>query len=212
MKHFPLALFVLLLSAHFSHADHKRGLFVGGAGSYVTNKTLTDDNVYRNDVDIPTFEFNFGYKFNSLLSIDLRSGRGINTRRLSTVLDPEPTTGFNEYNIDGYTSYYWRPELINREAKIYALLGYTNLDFIIDKFQNTAGEPTRLEPRDKLSVKGKSYGLGVGWFVNEKLTFNIEYRILIEKDDAVGDGQNFEFTSFTAGFDYRFDIPKVPFI
>lgn len=210
MKHFPLALIFIVLGANISYADHKRGLFAGVAGSYISNDTLIAENAHRKDVDIPALEINLGYKYNSLLSMDVRSGKGLHTRSIPTSLEAS-ATGFNEYSIDSYRSYYWRPELINSEAKIYLLLGYTTLDFSIDEFQNIEdGDPSRL-PGSKLSEKGKSYGLGVGWFINDKLTFNVEYRVLIEKDDVGSQNQELEFTTFTAGFDYRFDVPGVSF-
>ena len=93
-----------------------------------------------------------------------------------------------------YFSLYYRAELVNEEARLYALLGYSSVDASRQSVNLAEG----VEDTQKLdfSEDGFSYGIGIGWFVDINVTMNVEYRILIDTDE-----QDFDVVTF--GFDYR---------
>lgn len=198
-----------------SWADNNRGFF---AGAGLTYTEAFDYPGVEDPVKVKSVELLAGYKYNNLLGVEVRYGGGYDSKDFDTAIPPandgdEAQIADTEYEIDDYYSIYYKPELINEEARLYGLIGYTSMDRSV-KFnngaQNTAlvasyiaNSPT-FEPEDEIdddgtlsnSTSGFSYGIGVGWFVNKHFNINVEYRILMRKSDE---------RISTAGiyFDYR---------
>ncbi|MFL0804121.1 MAG: porin family protein [Agarilytica sp.] len=181
-----LNLAALLFLCKVAVADQDKGFFVGGNAAYVSS----DANVANGDkVDIPAIELVAGYKYNPWVGIDLRFGQGINERQESGASAGETI----EYGVDSYQSIYYRPEITNKEAKLYFLIGYTTLDTTAETFDSDDVSTAETD----YSESGTSYGLGAGWFVGNELVINVEYRQLLDKDED-------EFSVITFGADYRF--------
>jgi len=188
---FVLALAALsCLPASYATADQQRGFFAGGAFSYTSSETFTQAPTSKDKIELPAFELVGGYKFNSLLGVDIRVGAGLNERDLSSSNDASDSI---EYKIDSYQSIYYRPEIINREARLYGLIGYSKLEATADFLDTDDNSLSEVE----ISESGLSYGLGVGWFVDRRVNVNLEYRMLLDEDED-------EFSALTVGLDYRF--------
>lgn len=95
-----------------------------------------------------------------------------------------------------YSSFYYRTESSNDTAKTYLLLGYTLGSVMFDA---DAGED------DTVSLNGFSYGAGVGFVINSRLNFNLEYRMIID-GDSKWDGytEGIELSGVSLNVDYRF--------
>jgi len=194
MKRLPAALTVLI-SCSPVLADHNRGFFLGGNASYISNEILVTDRVDEDEVKHPGIELVAGYKFNTWLGVDIRYGDASADRNFSTIQDTTtPNPGNIEYSLDAFQSFYYRPEFTNTEAKLYFLLGYTQIDARVE--ESALGNDTPVSVTD-YSESGLSYGLGVGWFVDTHWNINIEYRMLLDEDEN-------EFSIVTLGADYRF--------
>ena len=179
-----IAILVLLsVMALHAKADHERGFFVGGSAVYIRGEELPDPAGSNDSIDVPGLEIVAGYKYNGLLSADVRYGGGLG----DDALDAATPENQVEYNIDSYYAVYYRPELTNPEAKLYGLLGYASID--------GTREVTNTET--DFSDSGISVGLGAGWFIDDTLTFNVELRRLIDEDSGT-------FDIGTMGLDYRF--------
>lgn len=188
-----LTIFLLaLIWAHFALADHDRGFFAGGNAAYISTESLSNNNE-DSSIDITSLELVAGYKYNPWLGIDIRYGTGISKREESVTVTGNPSIVGAEYGIDGYQSVYYRPEITNKEAKLYFLLGYTAIDATVDMLDTNDDV---IDETD-FSESGTSYGLGAGWFVGDELVINVEYRQLLDKDED-------EFSVITFGADYRF--------
>lgn len=162
-----LALGLLALPAF---ADNDRGFYLGvGAASIDTQV----DELER----IRSIELFGGYKYNAALGIELRLGNGDAVSASSQYVDTKGShSGTLEYEIGSYQSIYYKPELVNDEAKLYALLGYTHVDSS-NKMIDTSGN---LVSNYSGSSSGFSYGIGVGFVINAHFNVNIEYRNLSE--------------------------------
>jgi opacity protein-like surface antigen len=170
-------------------ADNNQG-FYAGAGASVT---MFDDEVV--DVDnAHAFELVGGYKYNAWLGVDLRVGKGISAGESDTYfVGSNEMDGRLKREVDNYYSVYYKPEVINDEAKLYLLIGYTSMDF---SEEIDAADGTRVSSVSG-SESGASYGIGVGFMINKQVNFNIEYRTLPDEgshDPAMA----------SANFDYRF--------
>lgn len=170
-------------------ADNNQG-FYAGAGASVT---MFDDEVV--DVDnAHAFELVGGYKYNAWLGVDLRVGKGISAGESDTYfVGSNEMDGRLKREVDNYYSVYYKPEVINDEAKLYLLIGYTSMDF---SEEIDAADGTRVSSVSG-SESGASYGIGVGFIINKQVNFNIEYRTLPDEgshDPAMA----------SANFDYRF--------
>jgi len=187
MKYVAIAAFAAL-TAGLAQADHRQGFFAGANISYLSSDSIIVSPTDDDEVNIFGLELVGGYKYNSWLGVDVRLGAGLSEQGLASAAG-----GSFDYSVDGYQSIYYRPEMINTEAKIYALLGYTTIDVTVEQKDDSN---TVISEADN-SESGTSYGLGVGWFAGEDITINLEYRMLIDKDED-------EFSVATFGFDYRF--------
>ena len=175
-------------------ADQHRGWFAGGSFVYTSVDTANFEGSFGNEesVELPAFELSGGYKYNAWLGVDVRYGMGMSGRTLSAV-DETETVDTVEYEVDGYTAFYWRPEITNNEARLYFLLGQASVD--VDSTNKAADGSTVSSA--KISESGTSYGFGMGWFMKKRMNFNVEYRALVDKDEV-------EVDVVTAGIDYRF--------
>lgn len=174
-------------------ADQNRGFFAGGSFAYSSVDTASFAGAYGNEdsVELPALELSGGYKYNGWLGVDLRYGFGMSSRTLAAVTNADNVTEV-EYEVDGYQGLYWRPEITNREARLYFLLGYASADVTAtNKFSDDTSSSS------KISESGTSYGFGIGWFMEKNMNFNLEYRALVDSDDV-------EVDVVSAGIDYRF--------
>jgi opacity protein-like surface antigen len=166
-----------LLAADVSFADANEGFYSGAAISRWQYKQLAP----AADARLETFELNAGFWFHPLLSAEVRAGTGLGDREAEVGTTPW------ELNLDYFTSVYWRPEWVNNGAKLYGLVGYSQV-------QLSADAPTQ---SIELSDSGLSFGVGVGFTYQPDVKLNVEWKQLVDTD-------GFEISGFTAGLDYRF--------
>lgn len=178
-------------------ADNTQGFYVGGGGGIVKFNEGTGADEELNDAKLNSIELFGGYKYNAALGLEMRMGTNLNERKIgSNVVDGADTHALmREIAIDSYQSIYYRPELSNPQAKLYALIGYTTLDYS-STTTNTSGG-TFGEADSSSSESGISYGIGIGFVVNEDVNLNFEYRQLIDEED-------YEIAFMGVNFDYRF--------
>lgn len=185
MKKLALVLLSPLASAFISvsaMADNAQGFYLGAGFGLIR---FNDGSVFDQDVSDLEFravELLGGYKYNRALGVDLRLGTNFDKRELTEAGKTR------EFAIDHYASIYYRPELANEKAKLYGLIGYSQLTRTLT---NADGS----EKSD--SESGFSYGVGIGFVVNQDFNINLEYRRLIDKED-------YEISSASVNFDYRF--------
>ncbi len=183
----------LVLLASPALADNDRGFYAGIGGGVVSGDARTP----YDEAEMPVIEFSAGYKYNGLLGIEARFGGGLKDDRDTDsdyfLAEQETDTSLSEIEreVKTYTALYYRPEITNEVARLYGLLGYAELDTQVTRWRGNAEEQT-----DE-SLSGTSFGMGIGWFVNKRLNFNIEYRQLVKTDD-------FRFETVTLQWDYRF--------
>lgn len=138
------------------------------------------------DFHLATLELNGGFWFHPLLSAEMRVGTGLGDQESAA------NDVLWQVNLDSFASVYWRPEWVNESAKLYGLLGYTQVD-IGAEGTTAAGAPRTQD----LSEDGFSFGAGIGFFYDQNLTVNLEWKQLVDAD-------SFEMSGFSAGLDYRF--------
>lgn len=172
-------------------ADNNRGFYLGAGGATIKDNQDGVDNMSR----IRTIEFFGGYKYNDALGIELRFGNGKTTGTSQFYFDDNGSlqNGSVERDIGSYSSIYYKPELVNDEAKLYALLGYTHVN-TSGSVKDAAGKLVR---SSNGSASGYSYGLGVGFVINEHFNINLEYKNL---SDEISGKPNLA----SLNFDYRF--------
>ena len=192
-------IFALNLLASGVYADHARGFYAGGIGSFINCDTLVNLEANRDAIDLPAVEINVGYKYNNWLGVELRYGLGLDERELYVAASGSDPAGTGQYNLDSFHSVYLRSEITNNEAKLYFLLGNTSIDateeLVVD------GVP---QGAVKSSASGLSYGIGAGWFVDDHLNVNLEYRSLIDKADTT-------YSAASLSVDYRFSGTSLKF-
>lgn len=95
-----------------------------------------------------------------------------------------------------YSSLYYRTESSNDTAKTYLLLGYTFGVVAVDADS---------DEDDTVSLNGFSYGAGVGFALNSRLNFNLEYRMILDGDfKSDGYSEGLEMSGVSLNVDYRF--------
>ncbi len=159
-------------------ADNREGFYAGGGITYINSGVAASDG---GDIGFTTIEFYGGYKYNDYIGGELRVGTGLNGDD-NTVNDV-----VFENSISHYESIYYRIESINQVAKIYGLLGYTNLEVDIDSPTGT----------DSGSDSGASWGVGVGFVTSPNMNLNFEYKTILQSGDN-------DFTGISVNLDYRF--------
>ncbi|RYY77265.1 MAG: porin family protein [Gammaproteobacteria bacterium] len=151
-------------------ADNNRGFYLGIGGASIKDEQDGVNNVSR----LRAVEFFGGYKYNNALGAELRIGSGQKEGTSTNYADSNGNVLSRNLvrDIDSYQSIYYKPELVNDEAKLYALIGYTHL--------STSGKVTGADGATIYdiddSASGLSYGVGVGFVVNEHFNVNFEYR------------------------------------
>jgi len=174
-KAYLLALGLLAIPAM---ADNNQGFYLGVGVSSINDRQ--DDPV--DTTSIRTGEVLGGYKYNDALGIELRFG--------SSLKKGSSKDGLLERDIGNYQSIYYKPELVNDEAKLYALLGYTTITSSVNIATSV--------PADKeISYSGASYGIGVGFVINKHFNVNFEFK---NPCDKLYDKPN----TASMNFDYRF--------
>lgn len=156
-------------------ADNDRGFYVGAGAASIDDLQDGIENVSQ----IRAVEVFGGYKYNAALGIELRLGKGQTTGTANKYLDSTGSVqnGSLEREIGNYSSIYYKPELVNSEAKLYALIGYTHVSSSGQVF-DSAGK--QLSSSDT-SASGVSYGLGVGFVMNDHFNINFEYKNICEE-------------------------------
>jgi opacity protein-like surface antigen len=183
-----LALSLLALPAL---ADNEHGFYIGAGVASIDDYQDGVDNVSK----IRAAELFGGYKYNEYLGVELRLGNGQTTGTSTSYFDAQGAlkTGTLERDIGSYQSLYYKPELVNDEAKLYALLGYTHVNSS-GKIMDADGKLVRSSDG---SESGFSYGIGVGFVINEHFNINFEYRNICE---GISDKPNLA----SINVDYRF--------
>lgn len=175
---------VMSLVSVCAMADNERGFYVGvGMAEFMYDDETIDVSNAR------TAEILGGYKYNAALGVEVRYGTGVSEGKSKN----DATAGRLKREIDSYYAVYYKPELINDEAKLYLLLGYMDMDGT-ETLHAPDGTATL---QADFSQSGASYGIGVGFILNERFNFNVEYRTLPEH-------RNTETEIVSANFDYRF--------
>lgn len=172
---YVLALTLLAIPAL---ADNNKGFYLGVGASSVND----EQDAPIDTTSIRTVELFGGYKYNDALGIELRLGSGAKEG-----ISKDKTI---ERDIGNYQSIYYKPELVNDDAKLYALIGYTKISTTL---KNTSLTPST-EDKD---YSGVSYGVGIGFVINEKFNINFEDKNICED---LYDKPN----TASVNFDYRF--------
>jgi len=170
-----LCVFALSLLALPALADNNRGFYIGAGAASIEDIQDGVDNVSR----IRAIEIFGGYKYNAALGVELRLGNGQTTGTSTAYFDDQGALqrGSLERDIGSYQSLYYKPELVNDEAKLYALIGYTHVSSS-GKILDSTGALVRSSDN---SESGLSYGLGVGFVINERFNINLEYKNICEE-------------------------------
>ena len=180
------SLVILGLAALPAFANNDKGFYVGLGVSGVDDRqdSVTIDNIEYN-VDTKKLrvgEVIGGYKYNAALGGEIRLGSGFGTSEgIPFTFNADHSdivaTGKLERKLGTYESIYYKPELVNDDAKLYALLGYTHLSSSV-KNKDLSGNEISSESK---SYSGFSYGLGIGFVINERFNVNFEYKNLCEE-------------------------------
>ena len=179
-----LGVLMLSLLAIPALADNNQGFYIGVGGVSIKDYQDKITDVTR----IKGVEYFGGYKYNDALGVELRLGSGKSTGMASYNL-PNGTDvnqrHFYDINRDigNYRSIYYKPELVNDEAKLYGLIGYTQvategteLD-TLSKFDGKVWNPlSKTTTNTKSTLSGFSYGVGVGFVLDEHFNINLEFR------------------------------------
>jgi opacity protein-like surface antigen len=171
-------------------ADNNQGYYLGIGATSIKDIQDGSEDITR----IQTNELLGGYKYNDALGLELRLGRGQKAGSRYYELDKDGAKlGHLKRDISGYQSIYYRSELVNDEAKLYALIGYSQLKSELMIQNINEGEKKITNER----FSGLSYGVGVGFVVGEQLNLNLEYKVFC---DDIGN----DFNAGSLNLDYRF--------
>lgn len=179
-------------------ADNERGFYAGAGFAMLSGNDYTP----YESAEMPVAELTAGYKYNGALGLEARYGIGVgdhgddDSSYFEALVDDRPDLSQVEREVDQFAAIYYRPELINDKARLYVLLGYAEVD-LQASFEEVDAEGAVSTMEGTTTLKGPSYGLGVGWFIDEHWNFNLEYRQLVRTDD-------FEIEAFSLQVDYRF--------
>lgn len=156
-------------------ADNNRGFYLGAGAASIDDLQDGVDNLSQ----IRALEIFGGYKYNAALGVELRLGNGQTTGESNSYFNAngQLQNGKLERDIGSYQSIYYKPELVNDEAKLYVLLGYSHVNSA-GKIFDAAG---KLVSNTDDSASGFSYGVGVGFVINEHLNINFEYKNICEE-------------------------------
>lgn len=179
---------LVFLIAASVHAAKDRGTYLG-AGFGLVN--VGAKSPFGSDVTFKTFEMQLGYKYNKYLGFEVRSGLSVQDESLESDTTGVGLSGSVDASIDSYLSYYYRAELANEIAKVYFLLGQTEITTTLE-FDDGSGRPSR-----QTTESGLSYGVGFGLWLNERMNLNFEFKTLVDTESDA-------FTSGSVTADFRF--------
>ncbi|MES2676515.1 MAG: porin family protein [Pseudomonadota bacterium] len=193
--------FALTLLAVPALADNHRGFYVGIGASGVNDKqdmvTLSNGMTLGDTTAIRTGEVIGGYKYNNALGGEIRIGSGLRSGQGITYgvtgAGALEKRGEFERDLGTYGSIYYKPELENDDAKLYALIGYTQIST-----SKTTKDLAGVEVKGSSeSYSGVSYGIGIGFVIDEHFNINFEYKNIC---DDLYNKPNMS----SVNFDYRF--------
>lgn len=172
--------FVIFFSGN-AFASKDKGVYLGGGFNLVS---VGIKDPFANTVNFKAGEILLGYKYNPYLGMEVRAGQSLQDETLDLL-----QAGTASARIESYMSVYYRAELANEIAKIYMLLGQSNIETSV-KFTN--GNDER-----RTKDSGLSYGIGFGLWLDERMNLNFEVKTLVKTDSD-------SFTSGGISADYRF--------
>ncbi len=168
----------LLAACGFAQADNRQGWYAGAGGTFINSGVSSGDG---GSISFTAAEILGGYKYNPYVGGELRIGLGFSGDDRS--IDGETY----EFGINHYESLYYRIETANQTAKLYGLLGFSNISIEADDGMNSSSA----------SDSGLSWGAGVGFALDPRSNLNFEYRNIISNDDN-------DFYAFGINYDFRF--------
>ena len=177
---------LLILYSGIAFASKDRGVYVG-AGFNLVN--IGAEDRFSNDVQFKVGEILLGYKHNRFVGLEARTGMSLNDEVIA--INQNGNSGADttlKASFSTYTSIYYRAEFANEIAKLYLLLGQTQLS-TVNEFTDT-NDVT-------LTDSGFSYGIGLGLWLNERINLNFEIKNLVTTDTD-------SFFSSGINVDYRF--------
>jgi opacity protein-like surface antigen len=128
---------------------------------------------FDNNANLGAGGLKIGFDIIDYLSIEARGGLGLKD-------DDVDVDGVDrEVKIDWYYGAYLIPKYRYNQAQIYGIAGFTK------------AEGEEVEESDF------SYGAGLEWFFSENVSVNLEYTMLLDKDD-------YEVDSFNIGVNCHF--------
>ena len=169
-------------------ADNNQGYYFGVGFSSIEDYQDGVSDISR----MRAGELFGGYKYNDALGVEVRFGNAqtSGTSGYYPLADKngvhqketgwQPTFGDVERSLGSYQSIYYKPELVNDEAKLYALIGYTSIDTSVKVWSKDKTVKTPIKQSSD-SISGLSYGVGVGFVLSDQFNLNIEYKNLCEK-------------------------------
>lgn len=190
-------IFALSLLALPALANNEKG-FYAGAGVTLVNNHDHDDfaqfdaNASVNAKNMRANEIFGGYKYNDYLGAEVRYGSGTDAAK-GNLYSANVKTGEVTAELGSYKSIYYRPEMVNDEAKLYGLIGYTQLDVTVANNDATGKELSSANT----SYSGFSYGVGIGFVIADHFNINVEYKNICRE---LYDNPN----TTTINIDYRF--------
>lgn len=144
---------------------------------------------YRNDVQFKVGEVFLGYKRNRFVGIEVRTGYSLNDEVIAFESDEnQGIDATSKASFSNYISVYYRAEFANEIAKLYLLLGQTQLT-TVSEFADS--------PDITQTDTGFSYGFGFGLWLDERMNLNFEIKNLVTTDTD-------SFFSGGINADYRF--------
>lgn len=182
-----ILLLTLVLFSATAFASKDKGIYLGGGFNLVS---VGIKDPFSNTVDFKSGEILLGYKYNPWLGLEVRGGQSLQDETLELGRQDTSLTRTAKAKIESYSSVYYRAELANEIAKLYLLLGQSNIETSL-KFP--------LLPTENRNIKdsGISYGIGFGLWLDERMNLNFEIKTLVKTDSD-------SFTSGGISADYRF--------
>lgn len=177
---------VLLVFSTGALASKDKGVYVGG-GIHLVDVGVSDP--FENNVNFISGDVSIGYKYNAYVGLEVRYGKSLRDEILAVTDAVSGLPDTVNASIDSYYSTYYRAELANEIAKLYLLIGQSDMTTVL----NFESDGRRIE----LNESGLSYGVGFGMWLDERMNLNFEFKTLVETDI-----QSFTAGSITA--DYRF--------
>lgn len=182
MKRTILAIAVFSVTAATQAAESEQGWYVGGGPSYIDTGVQSGDG---GSVGFSAIELYSGYQYSALVGGEVRLGTGLSRDNAAATINGERINV--DYEIAYTASAYYRVQAQNEVAKIYGLFGLSSVG--LDAFTETgdvSDTPTSY-----------SYGVGIGFVLGERGSWNIEYRALLHNND-------YEFDITALSYSYRF--------